>query len=232
MSTITGLISGGGSGGGAMTNIFTDPTFLMRSLIWTSQLRTNDESNNSRSADQSQFWSQMTNNLEWYPATLTAANTYVTLADISSATNGGFLYNVLANACTGSPVAHTSTIKITVDGTAYEFTGGQNGPSPYLNCRFTIGMFLGTYSVGVSDYENYDPFSTYWNYNIDAGAVDTTNNVYGSSGRSMIPTATFAEGLNLQKVRFESSIKVEVKSTSYFGGGSTNDKAVATIRLL
>jgi len=230
MSTITGLISGGG-GGGAMTNIFTDPTYMMRSFLWSAQLRTNDESINSRSADQTQFWTQMSNNFEWYSATLTAANTYVTLADISSATNGGFLYNVIANACSGQPVAHTSTIKITVDGTAYEFTGGQNSAS-VLNARLCIGMMLGAYSVGVTDYENYDPFTTYWNFNSEADSIDTTNNVYSFSGRSMIPTARFAEGLNFQKVRFESSIKVEVKSTSYFGSSSTNDNAVATIRLL
>ena len=229
MSTITGLFGGGG-GGGAMTNIFTDPTYLMRSFLTSSQLRTILQNSTSTGDTSSSFWTEVAKANEWYTAILTAANTYVTVADISSAANGGFLYNVITNGCTGT-FGDTSTIKITVDGTAYEFTGGQNGTSPTTNSRFCIGMMLGAYSIGTSDYENYDPFTTYWNYNWDVGdAVDTTNHVYGSSYRSMLPTASTAEGLNLQKVRFESSIKVEVKSTLY-QSGNVYDQVLATIRL-
>ena len=92
-------------------------------------------------------------------------------------------------------------------------------------------MTLNTYSVGTSDYENYDPFSTYSVYSHDAeDARDTTNHVYPPSGRALVPTAKVAEGLNLQKLRFESSIKVEVKSTIY-QSGIVYDQVLATIRL-
>lgn len=229
MSTITGLFGGGG-GGGAMTNIFTNPTYLMRSFLTSSALATVQQNGTVTNDSSSAFWTEVAKANEWYTAILTAANTYVTVADISSAANGGFLYNVIANGCAGT-FGDSSTIKITVDGTAYEITGAQNGTSPTTNMRFSIGSTLGTYSVGTSDYENYDPFTTYWNYNYDIGdAVDTTNHVYGSSYRSMLPTASFAEGLNFQKVRFESSIKVEVKSSLY-QNGIVYDRVLATIRL-
>ncbi len=92
-------------------------------------------------------------------------------------------------------------------------------------------MTLNTYSVGTSDYENYDPFTTYSVYSHDAeDARDTTNHVYPPSGRALVPTAKVAEGLNLQKLRFESSIKVEVKSTIY-QSGIVYDQVLATIRL-
>ncbi len=94
MSTITGLFGGGG-GGGAMTNIFTDPTYMMRSFTYSSQLYIKSTNANTQSSDSSTaFFTYAGYSPEFYTATLTAANTYVTVADISS-TNGGFLYNVI-----------------------------------------------------------------------------------------------------------------------------------------
>ncbi len=195
MSTITGLFGGGG-GGGAMTNIYTNPTYMMRSFLDPAQFRIGHGTGQSVGSTSGSFWTYANLGNEWYTAILTAANTYVTVADISSAANGGFLYNVIANACTGT-FGDSSTIKITLDGTAYEITAAQNGTSPTTNMRFSIGSTLGAYSVGTSDYENYDPFTTYWNANFDSGdAVDTTNHVYGSSYRSMLPTASTAEAVS------------------------------------
>lgn len=232
MSTITGLISAGGGGGGADGIIRENPDKIPRFMAYDSYIKIKKSGANSYIANNATFWDTVAFYPEFYTAQITAANTYVTVADITSATNGGYLYNVFTPECvaTGTPY-----IKITVDGTAYEYSATQSVTSSGFIFRLVWGILMSSVTTSTTSYRDYDPFSSYNAFGVYTGnyngqMVDLTNHVSAAIGNTHLPHVGQAEGLNLPRIYFESSLKVEVKSPTL--NGTEEQSGLATIQLL
>ena len=192
MSTITGLISAGG-GGGNLTNIFTDPLKWPRCAVEFVQYRNGSTIYTSNATN---FFTINGAKDVWYLVSVGTADTYFTCADITHS-NGGYVHAIL------STLADTSTnnnyVRITLDGTAYEFI--------YDNTSSTDSrmMFGSPFTYGTYGDNTFDFFT-------NAGNIDDpTNNVYGGVQYGYIVPPSVSHSRNAPILRFESSIKIEMK---------------------
>ena len=133
-----------------------------------------------------------------YFISATSLNTYSTIADITGASNGGFLYNIIGPI---SASAFSCSFRITLDGTAYTFSKNM-----LANKRLIAGPF-GTMDTNVSQ----------GFFNMSPGAPSGDEFAAGQPIRfsfAKVLTGSVSAGLNLPKIFFNSSCKVEV---SYSG---------------
>jgi hypothetical protein len=223
MSTITGLISAGGAGGGA-TNIVTDINLLTRVIVQQSltDLRYGTTLYNP---GESSYYSNPFNYNYTYQAEATTADTYVTLADITSSSNGGYLHCLVTPATIDT---ESTTIKFTVDGTATEITyANGSGSSTHV-----VGIFGGTIPNPQTT-TNESHFNTA-NLGHQAGTIwtreDTTNKWYAGSQNNLICQPWLSQALNLPRLRFESTLKIEIKKSA-IGAVVEDNKASAFITL-
>lgn len=225
MSTITGLISAGGAGGGA-TNIVTDPNLLSRTVMQQVQIHIR-YGTVLYQAGESSFYSNPFNYNYTYQAEATTADTYVTLADITSSSNGGYLHCLVG--C-GTINGESVTFKFTVDGTATEITyanSSGNTSTHYCPC---MGGFTYNYNSATAD----QPIYNVADFGHAAGAVwayeDTTNKWEIGNGGSVMAQPYQTEALNLPRLRFESTLKIEIKKSA-IGATVEDNKASAFITL-
>ncbi len=161
-----------------------------------------------------------------YQTTVSAANTYYTIADITGAVNGGALYG-----CWGQSRFYTRnsayfTVRITIDGGtpqeyAFSTGSGTDGSSiSYMGKNFVPAGSRNSFDVGasVSQYmlktlsSEIKPFfgeydTTSGSYHSDFGNMDASYRVY----TSIIPAAICTqEGFPF--VYFSDSCKVEIKT--------------------
>lgn len=227
MSSITGLISGGGGGG--ETHIVTDPKKLSRTAVSRVYVKNSVANLDSRS---SAFFSVLTNstNMGAQVAT-TTSDTYVTLLNVSNA-DGGYLHWLLS---TGISTANeSSTVKITVDGgTPVELT---YQPSTIQSNIGTNRMFLGgglqvatTTTGSALDGAEYNYWNAFWAGMSGSSAKnleDSTNNVYAN--QSIYSQGYLQNDLNIlrnmpyQRLYFTSSLLIEVKQSTYSTADGAN----------
>jgi hypothetical protein len=130
-----------------------------------------------------------------YFVSVTSINTYNTIADITGASNGGFLYNIIG------PYANTaisSSFRITLDGTAYTFSHNINAS------RRLIAGPIATTTTNISQG---------W-YNMSPAGCSGDEFNAGQPARyayTRFSTGSVASELNLPKIFFNSSCKVEVQ---------------------
>jgi hypothetical protein len=130
-----------------------------------------------------------------YFVTVDAINTYYTIADITGASNGGFLYNIISPY---SAAVFVSIFRITLDGTAYTFSRNM-----LANNRLIAGPFA-TMDTNVGQ--------GFFNMSPDGPSGDEFN--AGQPTRfqyARVLTGSVAAGLNLPKIFFNSSCKVEAQ---------------------
>lgn len=169
----------------------TDPLYLL------SQSNYSEIQMGGYSSSGSGFQGQNSGDPMNYFVSVTGINTYFTIADITGASNGGFLYNIMGPY--DSQVI-TSIFRITLDGTVYTLTGTMNAYH-----RLFAGPF-GTTTSNVSQG---------W-YNMSPSGV--TGNEF-SAGQPpkyqyvRLATGSIASETNLPKIFFNSSCKVEVQTT-------------------
>ena len=218
MSSITGLISAGG-GGGASTNIITDPKKFDKYGIQALGFKTNNTANGNSLGQVPE-----SNSAHTAYVAVTASDTYATVLDITSS-DGGYLHWVLS--CGINTLGETATIKITVDGgTPVELT--YNPPVMISQRRMFIGGGLQIAAPNITT--TYSTNNDTWNtasafgggsspsptYNV-ASFDDTTNNVYGI-GHAIAylnPDISIRQGMPYQKLEFGSTLKVEAKMSTY-----------------
>jgi len=132
-----------------------------------------------------------------YFVSVNAANTYYTIADITGASNGGFLYNII------SPYDNaffTCIFRITLDGTAYTFTR-----SLLAYNRLLAGPF-GKPTTNTSQGE--------YNMSPNGPSGDEINAGYAITySYARVATGSVCSELNLPKIFFNSSCKVEVQTS-------------------
>ena len=224
MSTITGLISVGGGGGGA-TNIVTNPTHLYKEVATQYNIEFKygttlyDPTSNN-------FWTFMLANYNWgYYAECTTADTYVTVADITSATNGGFLHSFIG---VGTIDGESTTMRFTVDGTATEITySNGSGTTAAHYCPIMGGFYPNPQTT-----TDQAPFNTA-DLSVQQGAylsADPSNGWYAGSISNGIAYPFISHNMDMSRLRFESSLKIEVKKSA-INATANNNKAGAVITL-
>lgn len=216
MSSITGLISGGGGGGAS--HILTDPQKMAKLMYGGNTISLKNSFTGSYTTSSADFWSNLDSDPSIYINLIGANNTYVTLADITSATNGGYLWWVISPLMdnTSNP---SSSIRITVDGgTPVEITSGSGTYTG--GSRFVLGSGI----VGGDPIVSTTPNGYFSNYTTNAyypNVADKLNDYsnginnggfkgYVADNIAGIMTSTF------ERLYFESSIKVEAKQELYF----------------
>ncbi len=156
-----------------------------------------------------------------YFVSVSTANTYYTLANITGASNGGFLYNIVTPATNGG----NQTIRITLDGTAYTFV---------KNCGSTARLIFGNF--GLADFDN--PINYIHAFGQSGGDAFTSSTAatVPTTGQALVQTGSVASKGNFFKVFFSSSCKVEVQtttiSTAYSGHVPHYKKAFCSIETL
>jgi len=140
-------------------------------------------------------------------------NTYHTIANITNATNGGFFYWALS----GAPITSLRSgyqIKITIDGTAYEYIGDSADVNGASYNRMFVGNVLPIAYDSANDYKNYfltggDPIST----SLSNGVFDYTGNALAK--KISLPDSFESKQFGMKKVYFETSCKVEMMMKTY-----------------
>ena len=156
-----------------------------------------------------------------YFVSVDTINTYYTLANITGASNGGFLYNIV----TPGAGAGNHTIRITLDGTAYTFV---------KYCGANARLIFGTF--GFANFDN--PVNYVYASAQNSGNEFTSSTAAKSptAGIALVQTGSIASKGNFFKIFFSSSCKVEVQtttiSTAYSGYVPNYKKAFCSIETL
>lgn len=134
-----------------------------------------------------------------YFVSVDTINTYYTLANITGASNGGFLYNIVTPAAN----AGNQTIRITLDGTAYTFV-----KYVAVSARLIFGNF------GLANFDN--PINYIYALNQSTGNEFTSSTAakVPIAGYGFVQTGSIASEGNFFKIFFSSSCKVEVQTTT------------------
>jgi len=151
-----------------------------------------------------------------YFVTVNPANTYFTIANITGASNGGFLYNIISCYTTTTNV---QSIKITLDGTAYTFT--RTMPSYRRLCAGSFGVNSDNSSVSEFGLQASGP---------------TGDEIAAGQPVKFFPYARYSTGsvasqINMPKIFFNSSCKVEV-TTNIIGNNAQSRYAFCSIETL
>ena len=217
MSSITGLISGGGGGG--ETNIVTDPSKLPKYGIARLGSKYLNSQSSYITSDQATFWYYQQYSDHIALADVSASNTYKTLLNVSNA-KGGFLHFVLSPLLDSTNPS--SSIRITVDGgDAQEFSYNYNTNS-FGYSRLIMGGGFSTANpseaVNFSNYYNVlNPYESFGSSDVgNHGTLqydDPVNKVYGL-GHGIVyyySAFTIYDQLNTTRLAFTSSLLIEVK---------------------
>lgn len=137
---------------------------------------------------------------------------YHTVANITSATNGGFFYWAVSAA----PVTSLESgykIKITIDGTAYEYIGDGTTTGSTSYNRLLIGGWL-PLAYNSTNYRN-NMISGGQTNSIDTtnSTIDRTQNAFAQN--ALLPDTYTAKEFGLKKIYFETSCKVEMQMSTY-----------------
>jgi len=193
MSSITGLISGGGGGGGFSSNISLDDfPFQMVQTSTIYQASTGNRDNDENMWNQFSSSMGQSNQVFWNYFTTTGWNTLI------NETGSGRLFWVMTPS-----TSQTTTIRITIDGVAREYSRNFSGiSSRLLGGVDTTGVFTGS-STARSFYRSVDFRDTV--YNLPNGeTISSWSSTIGIGGN-----ANGYERAGVPSIKFESSLKIE-----------------------
>ena len=151
----------------------------------------------------------------------TTYNTYETILDVSSSTNGGYFHHVIGSYINGGQT-QTETYKITVDGVATEIVRAP--PSGTPASRAVIGWLasgaaatsvaatgwgVGGGSMGEQSYHQ----SVTANYSVAVGSTNITNGFISNiNARYTVPNVPLA----YPSLKFKETLKVEIKRSGQY----------------
>lgn len=159
------------------------------------------QSSTTLNASGDDFWAALGNRNGAYAA-LTQADTYTTVANVTS--GSGYFFYVLSNTVEGAGASVTQSIKVTIDGTAYEVADS------CADATNDIRFVLGAPPVdSASSYADYPMWPRQANTYMSSANWDTfPSAAIPVASTIAAPQACLALGLY---VRFETSLKVECK---------------------
>lgn len=150
-------------------------------------------------------------NLVPYDMVSRTLDTYYTVVNVTSATNGGFFHFLLGGSTTTSLQAGCG-MKITIDGTAYEYTHNGSNLSLYSYNRYFLGPHI-PITQSTEKLNNFIGGGRKDNANITNGLWDFTGTSYPEA--IYIALTDEIHYFNLPKIYFETSCKVEFKQLNY-----------------
>lgn len=214
------VAAAGGGGGSASTtkeingvtyeNVYTSPDAAFFNATFFNSQHIYLDTNSNLQDDQVSVMND--NNLYTLDMSAQTIGSYHTVANITSATNGGFFYWAVSAA----PVTTLKSgykIKITIDGTAYEYIGdGTTLANTYYN-RLLIGSWL-PFAFSSSNYINNmisggNTNTTDYTNSI----IDRTNGAFAQN--ALLPDTYTAKEFGMKKIYFETSCKVEMQMSTY-----------------
>lgn len=214
----------------------TDPKLLPRIATYFSSIWLRMYLNQSRNdADVTYFWGSYDSPVlseQFSTLQLSATfNTYETVLDISSSTNGGYLHNILGSFINPG---QTQTFKITVDGVATEIT--QDNPSTGQAVRGCLGWLSpgaavrgsgGTALITPDNRGGSMGENNYWSVITDQFAptnatyANISNGfIFGRSTQYTIPVSPWA----YPSLKFEETLKVEIKRSGRYTTSAAYEK--------
>lgn len=213
-STFTNFFGGGGAKGG---NVITDPRHFSAGYVGYGELGVKTAVTGTALSNTDLFFTSGA--LFGAQASISAADTYATLCDINGS---GFLCNVVSPAHSAGAI---QSFRLTVDGVEYVISPG----APMTNIRAVLGPtvpgVVTTYSA-TAVAGHLIGLGSYADAGFSAAKVGNFDPLF--SAYLLRPVIILAHGL--QCLRFETSLKVEVKS-SLLDANTTLRRALATYRL-
>ena len=210
-----------GSGGSRWV---TNPKLLPILSVYSSALKLKTGTITSTDSTVAGFYTALA--YEGAASAITVADTYVTVCDL---TGGGFMFNAVGPSHTA---AFRPTIRITVDGTVYTITPSADQA---LSRRLVLGPLIHSISTATPSAATIVSDTSLPNSGWDSGffaAKVGGVRQYGDSASAFvsIPTESALMTFNMPVLRFESSLKVEMKA-SLLSGTATDKQCGVTYRL-
>mgnify|MGYP000577886391 CR=1 FL=1 len=191
----------GSGGGGGLTN---NPLDLPRFYPRHDYLYLKYASNSIYAVSSQSFWDEYAN--IWTYGVLASNDTYLTIADVSG-NNGGVLHHVIG------PGSYVQTnwqyIRITVDGTEYEISM-RTDDNYYSGARMYLGGVISGFPGGTAATGEhlFNDSNSYYN---NANETPPNGGFISNAGLNYLTLPTAHQANFLPTLRFESSLKVEVK---------------------
>ena len=212
----------GASGG---SSDITDPKLLPRIQLGPFALNMKTRYATSEYDIQTRFWNP------FYAATMSEQfsvlelfatyNTYETILDVSSSTNGGYFHHVIGSYIDGAQ-AQTETYKITVDGVATEIVRAPPSGTSYgrgvvgwlasgyaASSVAATGWGVGGGSMGEQSYNQ----SVTGDFSVAAGSTNITNGfIFNTNAYYTVPNVPLA----YPALKFKETLKVEIKRSGQY----------------
>lgn len=210
-------------GGEIYNNVYTKPTqaWARQASQYSNYIGVGDTSANDVSWATTNGYQLSPN---FYTHALTTSNDaqWNTLADVTGATNGGFLFWVITPNDFQSTIGTQTSVKLTIDGIAYTFTNEitSNTVNTSTNYSMILGCWMGAnfwYGWGNSTTASIPsslvlPKTSYLQYPASSsGYIPIKAGITTTSGswQTVIPTEAAIYAADLPKLYFENSCKVE-----------------------
>jgi len=158
-------------------------------------------------SEQNEFWTHYAN--QYAHTTQTSSTTeYTTIVDVSSS-NGGVLFHVIGGSEYYFIGGHEQYIKVTIDGVATEIGPINNATYQYRAYHPILGALL-PFFPSTTDRGLFAHVDRWFENN---SSYKQTKGFWAASSNEQFTIPTPSEAELLPKIRFNSTLKVEVKGT-------------------
>ena len=158
-------------------------------------------------SEQNDFWTRYAR--QYAHTTQTSSTTeYTTIVDVSSS-NGGVLFHVIGGSQYYSIATHDQYIKVTIDGVATEIGPINNSTYQYRAYHPVLGALL-PFQPATSHRGLFTNVDRWFDNN---NAYRQTKGFWAARGDEYFTIPTPSEAELLPKIRFNSTLKVELKGT-------------------
>lgn len=226
MSNFTDFFPAASGGGGGVA--LPDPTYMSRYAHASDYPVLKTTATAISYSNSAAFWTRY--NINFDSVLMSTNNVYTSIVDITSAPNGGILSHVIG------PVGNSTNqtdFRITIDGKEYLFSYSAEG---FANQRATLGVSLGraSTSTGYTGAWLNSNNNTYSYFPSTATNASSTNGgfILPCNRNDLEPLATVSITLHdAPYVRFETSCKVEIRTSSVATTTSYGNAGAATLLL-
>lgn len=193
------------------SSVVASPSDLPRNTANSQYLKIKTSKTTTVASESADFWTYY--GRQYATVTQTSStSTYTTIADVSSS-NGGVLFHVIGGSQYYHVHNHQQYIKITLDGVVTEIGPINMATSQYRAFHPVLGSLL-PFPPATSNPSQAGLFSNYERWFDNNSSYQQTKGFWASHASQAFTIPTPSEAELLPKVRFNSTLKVEVKGTN------------------